>query len=71
MTTSQTKLRFSCDDVDPLPDMRRLRLVLNHLPDGPVVEALRARRGQGRDDYRVVAMWQALVRKDWKRTLNR
>ncbi len=61
MTTGETKLLFSWDDVDSLPDMRRLRLVLDWLPDGPVIEALRARRGRGRDDYPVDAMWRALV----------
>ncbi len=61
MTTGETKLLFSWDDVDSLPDMRRLRLVLDHLPDDPVIEALRARRGRGRDDYPVEAMWRALV----------
>ena len=61
MTTGHTKLLFSWDDVDSLPDMRRLRLVLDWLPDEPVIEALRARRGRGRDDYPVEAMWRALV----------
>ena len=61
MTTGETKLLFSWDDVDSLPDLRRLRLVLDYLPDGPVIEALRARRGRGRDDYPVDAMWRALV----------
>ena len=61
MTTGETELLFSWDDVDSLPDMRRLRLVLDWLPDGPVIEALRARRGRGRDDYPVDAMWRALV----------
>ena len=61
MTTGETKLLFSWDDVDSLPDMRRLRLVLDWLPGEPVIEALRARRGRGRDDYPVDAMWRALV----------
>ncbi|MDE0362923.1 MAG: hypothetical protein OXI74_17250, partial [Rhodospirillaceae bacterium] len=61
MTTGRTKLLFSWEDVDSLPDLRRLRLVLDHLPDEPVIEALRARRGRGRDDYPVDAMWRALV----------
>ena len=61
MTTGETKLLFSWDDVDSLPEMRRLRLVLDWLPDGPAIEALRARRGRGRDDYPVEAMWRALV----------
>ena len=61
MTTGRTKLLFSWEDVDSLPDLRRLSLVLDHLPDEPVIEALRARRGRGRDDYPVEAMWRALV----------
>ena len=61
MTTGHTKLLFSWEDVDSLPDLRRLRLVLDWLPDEPVIEALRARRGRGRDDYPVDAMWRALV----------
>ena len=44
-----------------MPDLRLLRLVLDWLPDGPVIGALRARRGRGRDDYPVEAMWRALV----------
>ena len=32
------------------PDLRRLELALEHLPDGPVVAALRERRGRERDD---------------------
>ena len=58
---TQSKLPFSWRDVDQLPDLRRLELALEHLPDGPVVAALRARRGRGRDDYPVEAMWRALV----------
>jgi len=33
MTTGRTKLLFSWEDVDSLPDLRRLRLVLDWLPD--------------------------------------
>ena len=61
MTTGETKLLFSWDDVDALPDLRRLSLVLDRLPDDPVIEALRAGRGRGRDDYPVEAMWRALI----------
>ncbi len=56
---TQSKLPFSWRDVDQLPDLRRLELALEHLPDGPVVAALSERRG--RDDYPVEAMWRALV----------
>ena len=58
---TQSKLPFSWRDVDQLPDLRRLELALEHLPDGPVVAALSERRGRGRDDYPVEAMWRALV----------
>ena len=56
---TQSKPPFSWRDVDQLPDLRRLELALEHLPDGPVVAALSERRG--RDDYPVEAMWRALV----------
>ena len=61
MTAGETKLLFSWNDVDQLPDLRRLTLVLGHLPDGPVLEALTARRGCGRNDYPVGPMWRAVV----------
>ena len=52
---------FSWSDVERLPDLRRLDLALECLPDGELVAALEARRGKGRDDYPVRAMWRALV----------
>ena len=44
-----------------MPDLRRLDLVLEYLPDAGVIETLRARRGRGRNDYPVSALWRALV----------
>ncbi len=35
--------------------------MLDNLPDGDLVAALEARRGRGRDEYPVSAMWRALV----------
>ena len=61
MTTGKTKLLFSWNDVDALPDLRRLDLVLEYLPDAGVIETLRARRSRGRNDYPVSALWRALV----------
>ena len=52
---------FSWDDVERLGDLRRLEWVLRYLPDEPVVQALKARRGRGRDDYPIEAMWRALM----------
>ena len=42
-------------------DLQRLEWVVRHLPDQPVIDALKARRGRGRDEYPVEAMWRALM----------
>ena len=60
MATAGTIL-FSWSDVEKLPELRRLEMVLDALPDEGLVEALEAVRGRGRDDYPVRAMWRALV----------
>ena len=60
MATDRSML-FSWDDVERLPELRRLEFVLDNLPDGDVVAALEAKRGRGRDEYPVSAMWRALV----------
>ena len=52
---------FSWDDVDRLGDLERLRLALEALPDEALLTALEKRRGRGRDDYPVRAMWRAVV----------
>ena len=60
MTTAASML-FSWADVERLGDLKRLERVLAHLPDRALIEALKARRGRGRDDYPVEAMWRALI----------
>ena len=50
MATEQSIL-FSWADVDELPDLRRLALVLEALPDE--ASQLEKKRGRGRDDYPV------------------
>ncbi len=60
MATQQSVL-FSWDDVERLPELRRLGFVLDNLPDAEIVAALESRRGRGRDEYPVPAMWRALV----------
>ena len=59
--TAADSMLFSWADVEPLGDLKRLEWVLAHLPDQPLIDALKARRGRGRDDYPVEAMWRALV----------
>ena len=41
-------LLFSWDDVERLPDLKRLGFVLDNLPDGDLIGALEAHRGRGR-----------------------
>ena len=60
MATAE-KLPFSWHGVESLPDLARLRLVLEVLPDEEIVAALEAGRGRGRNDYPVRAMWRALI----------
>lgn len=53
---------FSWDDLDACcSDLDRLALVLDHLPDEQIVDYLEVMRGNGRDDFPVLAMWNALL----------
>ncbi len=59
--TIATPLLLSWSHVESLDDLERLRWVLDALPDEALIAALERRRGNGRDDYPVAAMWRALV----------
>jgi len=52
---------FSWDDVENLPDLKRLSLVLNYIPDEKIVQAMEKKRGNGRDDFPVRPMWNAVI----------
>ena len=52
---------FSWKNVESKSDLDRLRLVLEALPDEPLMVKLEARRGKGRDDYPVRANWNSLL----------
>ena len=58
MATANSVL-FSSADVEQRPEFQRLQRVLEALPDGDMLDALEARRGHGRDDDPVAAMWRA------------
>ena len=60
MATAE-RVPFSWHHVESLPNLERLRLVLDTLPDGEIMAALDARRGRGRNDHPVRAMWRALI----------
>ena len=61
MATPEQSRLLSWGDVELLPDLRRLEFVLDHLPDEGILAALGRRRGRGRNDFPVRAMWRALV----------
>lgn len=52
---------FRWRDVEARSDLERLYLVRDHLPDARLVQYLEVMRGQGRDDYPVAAMWNAVL----------
>ena len=51
---------FTWRDVEATSELDRFLLVKDSLPDTEIVQELKRRRGKGRNDYPVVAMWNAL-----------
>ncbi|MFS0645050.1 DDE transposase, partial [Siminovitchia sp. 179-K 8D1 HS] len=51
---------FSWKEIDELGDLDRLRLVLEYMPDEELMRTLEQRRGHGRNDYPVRAMWNSV-----------
>ena len=61
MATIPEPSLFCWDSVDQLGDLERLKLVLDALPDEPLMQLLERRRGHGRNDYPVRSMWNSLI----------
>ena len=61
MATIPHPFLFRWDSVDQLGDLERLKLVLDVLPDEPLMQLLEAGRGRGRNDYPVRPMWNSLI----------
>lgn len=55
------KSLFSYKEVGNLDDLERLSLLLRYLPDEKLMRALQSRRGNGRDDYPVRAIWNSVL----------
>lgn len=53
--------RFQWEKIEALGDLERLQLVLEHLPDAELVRQLERRRGRGRNDYPLRAVWNSLL----------
>ena len=61
MRIAMTKPLFAWDCLEDSPSLRTVRDFLHALPDATLLNALRSRRGRGRDDYPVTALWGVCV----------
>ncbi len=52
---------FGWEEIEGLGDLERLRLVLEHMPDEKLMRRLELKRGQGRDDYPLRAVWNSVL----------
>ena len=52
---------FSWNEIEELGDLERLRLVIEYMPDEELMRLLEKKRGKGRDDYPVRAMWNSVL----------
>ena len=56
----QMKL-FEWNEIQTLGDLERLRLVLDYMPDEEFMRTLERKRGKGRNDYPIRAMWNSIL----------
>ena len=61
MATIPQKALFEWNDVEDIGDLVRLQFVIDNLPDEPLMYALEEKRGKGRDDYPVRAVWNSIL----------
>ena len=61
MATIINPFLFSWNDVEARSDLDRFYLVRDNLPDDKIVMELEDRRGKGRDEFTVRAMWNAII----------
>jgi len=52
---------FAWDCLEDHPSLVTLRRLFESIPDGPLLEGLRAYRGRGRNDYPVGVLWRVIV----------
>ena len=52
---------FSWKDIEDLGDLKRLKLVIEHLPDEELMITLEKQRKNGRNDYPVRAIWNTIL----------
>lgn len=52
---------FDYTEIQSLGDLKRLKLVLDYLPDEELMQHLEDERGNGRDKYPIRAMWNTIL----------
>jgi len=52
---------FTWEEIEDLGDLKRLKLVLESLPDEALMRELEKKRGHGRNDYPVRPMWNSIL----------
>ena len=52
---------FTWRDVEATSELDRFLLVTDSIPDAEMIQELKRRRGKGRNDYPVIAMWNAIL----------
>jgi len=70
MRIDATKPLFAWDCLDDSPDLKTIRQLLRLIPDARLLEALRRRRGKGRNDFPVHVLWGVVVLKTLLRHIN-
>ena len=61
MMTHHAKPLFAWDCLEDSPSLQTIKNLLAALPDGKLLNSLRAARGKGRDDYPVSVLWGVVV----------
>ena len=61
MIVHAAKSLFAWDCLEDSPSLRTIKDLLAALPDGKLLNSLRAARGKGRDDYPVQVLWGVVV----------
>lgn len=61
MKIAIAKPLFAWDALEDSPSLQSVRRLLEAVPDQALLEALRAARGKGRDDYPVEVLWGTLL----------
>lgn len=61
MRIQTTKPLFAWDCLEDSPTLKTIKLLLDAIPDGPLLESLQQARGKGRDDVPLRTAWGVLV----------